>query len=72
MSLFLSESENENSTPARPTNGTHSMNVTEKKRIIERKLNESITKGQKPGINAIAQGFRPSHQSLNAQVNKNK
>ena len=72
MFLFLSESEGESSVPAHPTSGTHSMNVTEKKRIIERKLNASIAKGQKPGINAIAQGFRPSHQSLNAQVNKNK
>lgn len=40
----------------------------EKKRIIERKLQESNMKGQKPTVNAIAQGFQPSRESLSTKV----
>jgi hypothetical protein len=42
--------------------------MIEKTRIIERKLQEANMKGQKPSIDAIAQGFQPSQKSLATQV----
>ncbi len=45
-------------------------NVATKTRVLDKKLNDISSKGQKPAINAIAQGFRPSHQTLATQVNK--
>jgi len=62
---FPSDSENESPIPT----PSHSRNITEKTRIIERKLQEASTKGQKPTINAIAQGFQPSRTSLAPQNN---
>lgn len=50
-------------------NQAYLSNITEKKRIIEQKLQEASTKGQKPGVSAIAQGFQPSRDSLGTQVN---
>jgi hypothetical protein len=66
--LYFYLSENESSVPPSATTGAYSSNVTEKKRIIERKLQESNMKGQKPTINAIAQGFQPSRESLSTKV----
>ncbi|CAF0837020.1 unnamed protein product [Rotaria sordida] len=62
-----SDSESENAVPSPSTAGPYSMNVTEKKRLIEQKLHEASKKGEKPTINAIAQGFRPSRESLATQ-----
>jgi hypothetical protein len=42
--------------------------VSDKTRIIERKLQEANIKGQKPGISVLAQGFHPSRESLANQV----
>jgi hypothetical protein len=36
---------------------------------IDAKINQSILKNTKPSINAIAQGFQPSPQSLASHVN---
>lgn len=70
--LYFYLSENESSVPPSATTGAYSSNITEKKRIIERKLQESNMKGQKPTINAIAQGFQPTRQILAPQVNKRR
>lgn len=58
----LFSSENESPVPSPPKN------ITEKTRFIEQKLREASIKGQKPSINAIAQGFQPSRESLATQV----
>ncbi|CAF0800499.1 unnamed protein product [Adineta ricciae] len=56
-----SESETEASVPVRTSS------VTDKKRIIDQKLQESASKGKKPGISAIAQGFQPTRETLKTQ-----
>ena len=48
------------------------MNVGDKTRIIQQKLDESKTKGQKPMIGAIAQGFLPSRESLATPVKRSE
>ncbi len=45
-------------------------NVVTKTRNLDQKLTEISSKGQKPTVNAIAQGFQPSRQTLATQVNK--
>ncbi|CAF0757494.1 unnamed protein product [Adineta steineri] len=61
---FNSDSENESPVPPQ-----HTSNAIEKKRIIEQKLHIYNKNEQKPGINAIAQVIRPSHESLTTQNN---
>lgn len=53
-------------------NGAYGTNVEQKTRIIQQKLDESKMKGQKPTIGAIAQGFRPTHESLANTVKASK
>ncbi|CAF1261958.1 unnamed protein product [Rotaria sp. Silwood1] len=62
-----SDSESESVVPPTSTTGPYSMTVTEKKRFIEQKLHEASKKGEKPTVNSIAQGFRPSRNSLATQ-----
>ncbi|CAF1385251.1 unnamed protein product [Rotaria sordida] len=45
-------------------------NVATKTRVLDQKLTEISAKGQKPTINAISQGFLPSHKTLSTQNNK--
>ncbi|CAF4423577.1 unnamed protein product [Rotaria sp. Silwood2] len=45
-------------------------NVATKTQVLDKKLNEISSKGQKPTINAIAQGFQPSHKTLSTKNNK--
>ena len=45
--------------------------VPDKARVIQQKLDQANANGQKPSVNAIAQGFRPSHQSLTNTVQIN-
>jgi len=54
--------------PVKPK--TQPTNLNDKRRIIEQKIQESNAKGQKPGLNAIPQGFLPSRESLATQVNR--
>ncbi|CAF0756953.1 unnamed protein product [Adineta steineri] len=61
---FNSDSENESPVPPQ-----HTSNAIEKKRIIEQKLHIYNKNEQKPGINAITQVIRPSHESLTTQNN---
>ena len=58
----LCYSENESPVPPAPAN------VSDKTRIIERKLQEASARGQNPGVGAIAQGFQPSQKALATQV----
>ncbi|CAF4122767.1 unnamed protein product [Rotaria sp. Silwood2] len=62
-----SDSESESALPLPSTTGPYSITVTEKKRLIEQKLQEASKKGEKPTNNAIPQGFRPSRESLATQ-----
>ena len=39
-------------------------NVATKARNLDHKLTEISSKGQKPTINAIAQGFQPTRQTV--------
>jgi hypothetical protein len=48
------------------------MSVANKVKIIDRKLTEASAKGQKPSVNAIAQGFQPSRQALAHQVTEKR
>ena len=45
-------------------------NVATKTRNLDQRLTEISSKGQKPTINAIAQGFQPSRTTLAAQVDR--
>jgi len=45
-------------------------NVATKTRVLDHKLTEISSKGQKPTSNAVAQGFQPSHKTFRSQVNK--
>jgi hypothetical protein len=45
-------------------------NVPAKTKILDQKLTEISSKGQKPTIGAVPQGFQPSHKTLASQVNK--
>jgi hypothetical protein len=52
------------------SNSDEALNVATKTRNLDQKLTEISSKGQKPTINAIAQGFQPSRKALAAPVNK--
>lgn len=43
-------------------------NVATKARNLDQKLTEISAKGQKPGGNAIAQGFQPTRQTVATRV----
>ena len=45
-------------------------NVATKVNIIDGKLTDSMAKGHKPTVNAVAQGFQPSRQTLATQVHQ--
>lgn len=47
-------------------------NVATKTRVLDQKLNDISSKGQKPTINAIAQGFQPSTRTVASHVNTRK
>ncbi|UJR08525.1 hypothetical protein I4U23_012788 [Adineta vaga] len=44
-------------------------NVAVKTRIIDQKLSDISSKGQKPGVNAVAQGFQPTRQTVAPRIN---
>lgn len=67
--IFDFSSENESPAPSPAKTHTHSSNIADKKRIIDQKLQQASTAGQKPSVNAIALGFQPSRQALAGQVN---
>ncbi|CAF0861014.1 unnamed protein product [Rotaria sp. Silwood1] len=62
---------NENETESSDEESQSRTNVATKTRILDQKLNEISSKGQKPTINALPQGFQPSRTTLSNQNNKN-
>ena len=63
-------SDDDGSIPAQDIKVGPGSNVAAKVNIIDGKLTEAIAKGQKPTVNAVAQGFQPSQPRLATQVNR--